>query len=94
MAGNPRNGRPYRTLCAWQRSLGLPCWKCGKEIDYSIKGLAAQRSKWAFTLDHYIPLSLGGALLDRANARSAHRKCNSERGNRMTVKLVGASRRW
>ncbi|MGW1492575.1 HNH endonuclease [Streptomyces sp. NPDC002402] len=94
MAGNPRNGRPYRRLCDWQRSLRLPCWKCGRPIDYTITGLAAQRSRWAFTLDHFIPLSRGGDLLDRANARSAHRKCNSERGNRMADKVAGTSRRW
>lgn len=94
MAGNPRNGRPYRRLCAAQRALGLPCWRCGKGIDYTITGLAAQRSPWAFTLDHLIPLSLGGSLLDPANARSAHRRCNSARGNRLHHTQPTASRRW
>ncbi|WP_309095297.1 HNH endonuclease, partial [Streptomyces sp.] len=53
-------------------------------------------SRWAFTLDHAIPLSLGGDLLDPANARSAHRRCNSARGNRITQTLpqARASRRW
>ncbi|MFF9215612.1 HNH endonuclease [Streptomyces viridosporus] len=95
MAGNPRNGRPYRTLCAQQRALGLPCWYCGQPIDYSLTGYAAQRSAWAFTLDHATPLSLGGDLLDPANARSAHRRCNSARGNRSTTaKVDRQSRRW
>ncbi len=96
MAGNPRNGRPYRRLCAQQRALGLPCWQCGGEIDYSLTGYAAQRSAWAFTLDHALPLSRGGALLDPANARSAHRSCNSARGNRTTTQQPQdrASRRW
>ncbi|MFF2475095.1 HNH endonuclease [Streptomyces sp. NPDC058066] len=49
----------------------------------------------AFTLDHLVPLSLGGDLLDPANARSAHRRCNSARGNRATVKQPQrGSRRW
>lgn len=96
MAGNPRNGRPYRRLTARQRALRLPCWWCGAEIDYSLTGHDAQRSPWAFTLDHAVPLSRGGDLLDPANARSAHRRCNSARGNRTTAdrQPVRASRRW
>ncbi|MEU2181244.1 HNH endonuclease [Streptomyces thermolilacinus] len=95
MAGNPRNGRPYRRLCEQQRALLLPCWWCGKDIDYTLVGVEAQRSPWAFTLDHAAPLSRGGDLLDPANARSAHRRCNSARGNRTAVRpQERASRRW
>ncbi|MGW4050808.1 HNH endonuclease [Streptomyces sp. NPDC004779] len=95
MASNPRNGRPYRDLCVWQRALGLPCWICGREINYRLRGLDAQRSRWAFTLDHLVPLSRGGDLLDRANARSAHRRCNSSRGNRTGATAPPrVSRRW
>jgi len=94
VAGNVRNGRPYRRLCEQQRALGLPCWVCGQDIDYQLVGESGQRSPWAFTLDHEQPLSRGGDLLAPANARSAHRRCNSARGNRMTVKTAGTSRRW
>ncbi|KND29927.1 HNH endonuclease [Streptomyces stelliscabiei] len=97
MARNPRNGRPYRTLCDRQRALGLPCWWCRQPIDYSLTGRAAQTSPWAFTLDHAIPISRGGGLLDPANARSAHRRCNSSRGNRTTTQprpREQATRRW
>lgn len=95
MAANPRNGRPYRRLTARQRSRHLPCWICGNAIDYTLTGLEAQRSRWAFTLDHATPLSLGGDLLDPANARSAHRRCNSARGNQTTTQpRPTASRRW
>lgn len=96
MAGNPRNGRRYRRLCAQQRDLRLPCWLCGGEIAYWITGPEAGRHPEAFTLDHAIPLSLGGDLLDPANARSAHRRCNSARGNRTDHRgqHVRASRRW
>jgi len=96
VAGNPRNGRPYRRLTVAQRNLGLPCWWCGREIDYSVTGRDAQRSPWGFTLDHAVPLSRGGNLLDPANARSAHRRCNSARGNRTDAarRPVRASRRW
>ncbi|MFF9270438.1 HNH endonuclease [Streptomyces rochei] len=92
MASNPRNGRPYRRLCAQQRALGLPCWICGHDIDPSLD----PRDPWSWTLDHATPLSRGGSLLDPANARSAHRRCNSARGNRTDHRgqPVRASRRW
>ncbi|MGX9887337.1 HNH endonuclease [Streptomyces sp. NPDC002276] len=83
MAGNPRNGRPYRELCKQQKALGLPCWICGYNIPTEVDG---RRHPMAFTLDHYEPLTKGGSLLHPANARSAHRRCNSARGNRPTVK--------
>ncbi|MYS47549.1 HNH endonuclease [Streptomyces sp. SID5998] len=96
MAGNPRNGRRYRRLCAEQRALLLPCWWCGQPIRYDITGPAAGRHPDAFTLDHANPLSLGGSLLDPANARSAHRRCNSARGNRTDAarQPIRASRKW
>ncbi|MDI9885918.1 HNH endonuclease [Streptomyces sp. HNM0645] len=95
MAGNPRNGRPYRRLCDQQRAMQYPCWICGTDIDYSLTGPEASKHPLAFTLDHLLPVSKRpDLLLDPANARSAHRRCNSRRGNRMTVKTAGASRRW
>ncbi|MFE2046374.1 HNH endonuclease [Streptomyces sp. NPDC059477] len=96
MPGNPRNGRPYRRLTAAQRALGLPCWWCGHAIDYRLTGPDAQRDPWAFTLDHAQPISRGGDLLDPANARSAHRRCNSARGNRTDAarQPQRSSRRW
>lgn len=90
MAGNPRNGRPYRRLVAAQKALGLPCWICGHNIDYELDA----RHPLSFTLDHLQPLSKGGNRLDPANARSAHRRCNSARGNRTTPAPQRASRRW
>lgn len=91
MAGNPRNGRPYRRLVAAQKAKGLPCWLCGHNIPANVDA----RHPLSFTLDHVHPLSLGGSLLDPANARSAHRRCNSARGNREpATRPARASRRW
>ncbi len=42
------------------------CWLCGEP--------------GARTVDHVVPLSRGGALLDPANLRAAHGRCNSSRG--------------
>ncbi|MFZ4264493.1 HNH endonuclease [Streptomyces arboris] len=90
MAGNPRNGRRYRALCDWLRAQRLPCWLCGHNID----GALDAKHPMSFTLDHLVPLSKGGGLLDPANARAAHRRCNSARGNRTTIPQPRASRRW
>ncbi|MEV7712303.1 HNH endonuclease [Streptomyces sp. NPDC088270] len=91
MAGNPRNGRPYRRLVDELRRRGDPCWICGHDIPPGIDA----RHPLSFTLDHAVPISRGGALLDPANARSAHRSCNSARGNRSTTATVTRhSRRW
>ncbi|WP_039939532.1 hypothetical protein [Streptomyces himastatinicus] len=87
MAGNPRNGRRYRRLGVAQKALGLPYWVCGRDIDPTLDA----RDRWSFTLDHAVPLSKGGSLLD---PRSAHRRCNSARGNRLTVRQPRTSRRW
>ncbi|MFB7364173.1 HNH endonuclease signature motif containing protein [Streptomyces hydrogenans] len=91
MASNPRNGRPYRRLVAAQKALGLPCARCGGYINPRLD----PRSPWSFTLDHIVPLSRGGSLLDPTNTRSMHRRCNSARGNREgTTAPSRASRRW
>ncbi|MBB4783785.1 HNH endonuclease [Streptomyces rapamycinicus] len=90
MASNPRNGRPYRRLVAEVKAQSMPCWICGHDIDPTLDA----RNTWSFTLDHAVPLSRGGSLLDPSNARSAHRRCNSARGNRLTVRQPRASRRW
>jgi 5-methylcytosine-specific restriction endonuclease McrA len=90
---NPRNGRPYRRLCAWLRSQRLPCWICGHNIGYELHA----KHPLSFTLDHEQPLSKGGNLLDPANARAAHRRCNSSRGNRTEPPKAApprSSRKW
>ncbi|MER7738879.1 HNH endonuclease [Streptomyces sp. NPDC096538] len=94
MAGNIRNGRPYRRLCAWLRAQRLPCWLCGRDIGYDLD----PRHPLSFTLDHLEPVSKRpDLLLAKENARAAHRRCNSSRGNRTTTPKAApqrASRRW
>ncbi|MGW6418834.1 HNH endonuclease [Streptomyces sp. NPDC055055] len=92
MPSNPRNGRPYRRLVAELKAKGLPCWICGHHINLRLDA----RHRLSFTLDHLVPLSRGGDLLSPANARPAHRACNSARGNRAKLSRPQqrASRRW
>lgn len=90
-----RGGRPFRRLLAQVRASSDTCWRCGHLIDMT---LDHQRDPMGSTLDHVIPLSLGGDPLDPANARHAHRRCNSRRGNRIgradTQAPMPTSRVW
>lgn len=67
------------------RAKRLPCWLCGKPIDYT----AHHNSPWAFCVDEVIPRSKGGSSLDPANLRPAHRWCNGSRNNRAPTRTAG-----
>ena len=51
------------------------CWICTDPID--------PERRWPHPMsgtgDHVVPLEDGGAILDRANVRAAHRMCNQRR---------------
>ncbi|QFG08558.1 HNH endonuclease [Gordonia phage ASerpRocky] len=59
------------------RILQPPCWICGEEIDYTLKG-----GYWYFNADHYIPRFLGGTD-SKDNLRPTHMLCNLRRGHRL-----------
>lgn len=59
------------------------CKLCGDPVDPAAN---PQRDDWAPTLDHIIPRSKGGTH-DESNLRTAHRWCNSVRGDRDDVEL-------
>lgn len=53
----------------------------------------------ADSVDHVVPISLGGSLLDIRNLRPAHLECNSSRGNgtrgaAKVTEVTGTSRMW
>ena len=88
MTGRPGTGRRYRKMAGRLRSMGLPCWLCGKPIRYD---LPAQHPM-AFEYDHYYPASrwreFGYAsqrecIHDPNNGRASHRICNERRQNSM-----------
>ena len=72
------------------------CYLCGLPIDRTVD----PRSRWAPSVDHVIPRSLGGSLTAPANLRAAHYGCNSKRGNGTkrrrppTSSTGSASRTW
>lgn len=89
-----RSGRPLQRLKAQLKADGSnQCWLCGKAIDMVLTALDPNHRD-AWTLDHEIALSLGGDPLDPRNAREAHRRCNSARGNGAPRPRPNASRRW
>lgn len=76
-----RHGRPWRRIRAQVLATSTQCWICGHP--------------GADTVDHIIPLSLGGDPLDIANLRPAHHSCNSRRGNKISPpRPTNTSRRW
>ncbi|WP_084780426.1 HNH endonuclease [Planobispora rosea] len=87
-----RTGRPYRRLRAQliASPAGRVCWICGHAIDLTLP----PRHPLSWSLDHADPLSRGGAEVDPRNARPAHLRCNSSRGNRMSGKKSQTSRAW
>ena len=87
---NPRhsNGARRRRVAARQRAKGLPCWLCGRPIDYGLP----PGHPGSFEVDEFLPVSRwrefgyedpAAPAIDEKNLRSAHRLCNQRRGNRM-----------
>ena len=62
---------------------GYRCKLCNELVDMAAD---PQRGDWAPTLDHIIPRSQGGTH-DADNLRTAHRWCNSIRGDRDDAEL-------
>jgi 5-methylcytosine-specific restriction endonuclease McrA len=86
-----RSGRPYERLKARVFREESHCWRCHRWVDQGLE----PRTPWSRSLDHVIPLHLGGPPLARWNARLAHIRCNSSRGARVAVlALPVPSRDW
>lgn len=57
------------------------CGICGKPVDFSYKA----PHPLSPTVDHIIPVSLGGHPSDLDNLQLAHRCCNREKSNKMVT---------
>ena len=71
--GNPRRANGWkrdRQRRRWQ-SRGLPCYICGRPIDYSLPST----DPYGFVVDETIPLKHGGTM-SMDNQGPAHRWCN------------------
>jgi 5-methylcytosine-specific restriction endonuclease McrA len=58
------------------RAEGRVCHLCGLPIDPELQA----PHPLSFSLDHLVPLALGGARDDPSNVAPAHRLCNMKRG--------------
>lgn len=87
MTNNPRraNGARRDAIRKRWRSIGAPCWLCGKPIDYSLPA----GHPMSFEVDEVVPVSKGGDPLDFGNTRPAHRSCNQRRGNKTVARATG-----
>lgn len=52
------------------------CWLCGLPIDPDLRS----PHPLSFSMDHVVPVSMGGKVDDPNNVRAAHRICNMKRG--------------
>lgn len=62
---------------------GSFCNICKKKINMDLPG----SHKWGPTIDHLLPVSMGGSN-EPGNLALAHRQCNTVRGNRGAVQLL------
>lgn len=86
-----RKGRPWRRFCAAVlAAYGPVCWLCHRPISLDLHYL----HRLAYTVDHVVSLQRGGAPMDLANARPAHRSCNSSKGSRAASTREITSRDW
>lgn len=74
------SGAWKRKVKTWRKKLEndpalAVCWICGGAIDMNLPPTHGR----AFTLDHLVPLSRGGAI--DGEVKPAHRACNSARGD-------------
>lgn len=75
-----RGGHAWRKTRQAILAHDTTCWICGQP--------------GADTVDHVIPLALGGAPLDPTNLRPAHHHCNSQRGDGTRGTNTQGSRDW
>ena|SRR5690606_4374734 len=90
--GKRVEGRPYKRNKERLKRIGkqnaLPCALCREPIDYDLH----YSESMAFSVDHIVPVSLGGSENSFSNMQPAHSKCNKSRGNgarRKTEPRVG-----
>jgi len=94
-----RNHRPagyYRLAARWldahlaQGIEVVPCAVCGLPVDLNHRG----RDPDSRSVDHLVPVSKGGPMLDTSLWRVAHYRCNTARGNKTPRPKLRPSRAW
>jgi 5-methylcytosine-specific restriction endonuclease McrA len=86
-----RQGRPWRRLCDQVKAEESHCWLCKEPLRPHLRW----PHRWSTTIDHVIPLSKGGPLLERWNVHAAHLTCNASRGDGTRERQAEpTSRQW
>ena len=62
------------------------CGICGQPIDNELK----YPDPMSKSLDHIVPINLGGHPFDRANMQAAHLMCNLQKGQRLQARQATA----
>jgi 5-methylcytosine-specific restriction endonuclease McrA len=76
----PWGGRPAARLREWARTHLLPvCSVCREPIDMTLP----YNHPRAWTVDHIIPLALGGGAYDHDNIAPCHKTCNRLKGTHL-----------
>jgi 5-methylcytosine-specific restriction endonuclease McrA len=75
---DPRRTPQWRRVRAQIIAASRICGLCGRPLCPD----APPRTRWSTTVDHRIPLRMGGAPFDTANLRAAHLRCNVMAENR------------
>jgi 5-methylcytosine-specific restriction endonuclease McrA len=90
MRADPRDSYRWKTLRRRLVRSAEVCAICGRLLDRT----APARSRWSPSVDHIVPLHLGGAPFDPSNLRVTHFGCNSSRGvGRRPARAVTVARR-
>lgn len=82
-------GRPWRRIKNRIRRTATICALCGEPIDTSLR-FPHPRS---LSVDHIVPVSLGGREYAHSNVRATHLECNRKRGNTLQ-RTNPTSRAW
>ena len=87
----------YRRNRAALRAKRMPCWLCGKPIDYSLPYIDPTTGKpdpRTFSADHVDPVGRGGS--NHGELRAAHLGCNKKRQakRREDLDIIRTTREW
>lgn len=80
-------GSRWRKVRAEVLATEVKCGICGQAIDLELRNPHPRSAQ----VDHIVPRVAGGAVLERANLRAAHRECNQRRDWRADLRT---SREW
>ena len=83
-----RSGRPFERAKAIIKANATHCHKCGGTLCPE----ARWPNRWSTSIDHIIPLRMGGHPLNMNNLAAAHLHCNVKEGTNIRLRAEGKSK--